>query len=95
MGAQIMAHVQPMEHPSKFDFSAAISLSENLIREAFAPIDLPSADADAFTREFIYTPTAKIQLVKMERERMAKEISESLTNLILDAMSHADTTMGY
>jgi hypothetical protein len=93
--AIIKVLLQPMKFPSKNDVEYNLVLSENLIRNAFVPIDTPSADADYFTREMICTKTAVIDEVMLERKRAAKIISDALTEALLDAMGINDTEMGY
>ena len=97
MGANIKIYIQPMEYPSNNDFSLGINLPENLLllEKVFSSIDLPSVGADPFIENFICTPPKIINKVKSNRKRIAKMLSEQLTNAILKGMENKDTIMGY
>ena len=73
---------------------SCFSLDEELVRDVFSPIDLPSLDANAWHKS-ICTQEFEIKRVQMERGKMAKLISEALTADILRQMSAKDTVMGY
>ena len=95
MGAFIRVFVQPFKYPSEHDREIAIALEEDIIQEVFAPIDLPSLDADAITRELICTSTVEIRRIRMERKDLARLLSAKITVALVEAMGGEDTTMGY
>lgn len=73
---------------------AWLSLGEELVRDVFSPIDLPSIDANAWYKS-LCTQEFEIKRVQMERGKMAKLIAEALTAELLRHMSAKDTVMGY
>ena len=93
MGAHIVVHVQPWRFPSERDCTLELPLSEELVKEAYAPLDYPNPDAGI--AEVFCTPSVRRIKVMVDRKIAAKRIAETLTEAILESMSREDTVMGY
>lgn len=71
-----------------------VVVGEDIFRKVMVPLDIPSPNADAIQRMFC-SDAATIKMVMTDREVLAKEIAQSLTQQLLDFMSQQDTVMGY
>lgn len=65
-----------------------------IVENAFVPLGLPSLGADSFSK-MLCTDAATIQATMKSRSRIAKGLSERITEALLAAMGAGDTEMGY
>jgi hypothetical protein len=93
--SRITVHLQVGAWPSPLDRSIALPLDEELVRDAWTPIDVPSLDADPFIREIACTGSVQIVKVRETRERMAQLLAKTLVRALLASMEAEDTYMGY
>lgn len=75
--------------------SSWLELGQSIIDESFELMDLPSPNADAFTRELICTNSAKIARTIKSRKEIAQDLSKLITEGLLNIMGSKDTRMGY
>jgi len=77
-----------------FDATTDVQVDGFLFRDAMQPLDLPKPNAPAAATIFC-TPAATIKMVMQDRNVLAKEISEAITDQLLEFMAKQDTVMGY
>lgn len=85
--------VQPGAFPGRHDIDVAMPLPEELVFEAYRPVDIPSEDAGL--AEIFCTPAWQRVHIMREREYAAKVISAAITKAVLDSMYARDTVMGH
>lgn len=71
-----------------------VDIDDFLFKKALRPIDRPKPYATPFERN-LCTDAATIKMVMNDREKLAKEIAETVTIQLLNFMSQQDTVMGY
>jgi hypothetical protein len=92
MNPFIRVVIQPGRFPGPHDVDVALPLPEELVSEAYRPIDIPSENAGL--AEIFCTPTVQRVHIMREREYAAKIISAAITKAVLDSMFARDTVMG-
>lgn len=93
--AHIDMFIQVGKFPSDQDRRLVVPLPQEMVRQTFAPIYLPSRRVDAVVRETLCTPSAKIAATKINREEAAEMLSEAVTKALLESMGYKDTRRGY
>lgn len=76
------------------DFTAGMEINEPLI-QAFEPIKTTDMPLLALFGDEKMPNSIGVQKIIMLREEAAKEISETLTKMLIDAMQKHDTYNGY
>jgi len=73
---------------------AYIEIGEDVFRKVSMPLDHPNPDADLIARRLCTDPVT-IKMVMNNREKLSKEISTAVTELLMDIFASKDTVMGY
>jgi hypothetical protein len=93
MGPFIRVAIQPGRFPGQHDADIVLPLPEELVFEAYRPIDLPSIGA-GIAAAFCTPAPARVK-VMADRERAASVISGAVTKILLEHMAAQDTLMGH
>jgi hypothetical protein len=93
--AHIRVTIQVGRYPdSKYDFDQVFPLDELIVQECFQPIDLPTPNADPFSR-MLCTNTSTVSKVKIMRKDFSKRVSTIIAEAFKLAMEKKDLIMGY
>ncbi len=74
--------------------SASVNLERNEIGMAYEPLDKPDYLGDWFTQS-LCTEHEVIEVVEIDRNKLAEKISKNLTHYIMEALESKDTIMGH
>ena len=98
MSAHISFSIQPMSHPSKYDFKRVIPFSEHLIRKAYIPIDTPTNPGSQMIElsrcltEVSYKTGHEIT---QSREKIKQDLLNHISHLLDEAFQQHDLVDGY
>ena len=70
-------------------------VSTRMLDECLRRVDLPTDDADSFTRIFICTNPADVERTFKLRQDVAKTIAREIAAGLVEIMERRDTCMGY
>jgi hypothetical protein len=89
----VRVYVQMMDYPSKRDLDFAFNLSDSLLREGLAPVDLP--DRTAGRAQMLCTPADVIRRTFKTRDDISDDIVAEIRRQVREALDQHDTVMGY
>ena len=92
--SRITVSVQLGTYPDPRDPTVEIKFDDQFISDAYQSLDLPSPDADAFSR-MVCTRSDIIRMVTMSRAQLAKRLSGEIAAALIKTMEANDTEMGY
>jgi hypothetical protein len=93
--AHIRVTIQVGRYPdSTYDFDKVFPLEELIVEDCLQPIDVPSPNADAFSK-MLCTPAAEVKTVKVMRKNVSQMISNVVSKAFMAAMEQKDMVMGY